>query len=764
MKSRLPAMSGSAHAKTETATHGSGAMERLQGAGAGLAAVAATLLAACWNLWATRAELTSVVRPNDTSVHKAMVEWARDRISAGSSPTDGWFPELAMGLPQFHHYQSLPHLISAYLATWFGTDRIVEISNWLLWGTWPIAVYLGARLLGLDRLSSAAAAVLSPLVANVDFYGFEMGSYLWRGNGLWSQVWAMWLMPIALGASVRFLNTGRNAFLAVGTVASVAALHFLTGYLTVFALVMISVFSGGAIVPKVRRLAVLGISTVAANLWILLPLYQDRAFSGWSEFNVGSVYLDSLGAREVVTRLWNGDVFDAGRFPTITLLAGLGILVALARRRRSPGAVRALPFAFLAAVLFYFGRPTWGSLIDLIPGVSEIVLHRILGLVHLLGLFLAGIGASYLLRHIVGFLETRFRAQDPSAQAPGERAGGRQWSAGFAVGMLVCIGVSVLAIRPAMRERTAFADLNGTWIGEQADAEALDLLSLRRLESTVLLNGDGRIWAGSSGSGVFGGTFAIGQVPIFMYMLNDGIDQIGFYLRTVSINGDPEAMFDPGNPGHFDLFNIRYAILPNDMAAPRADARVVQTEGRFRLWEIPTLGYFSGGSVAGPPIRSARDQMATSMRPYLAANPLDTGRITPVDFEGADHTLPSTTPASSARPVFPLVNQRADLERGRITGLVSASEPGYGLLRVSYHPRWRLLIDGEPAEYFMAAPAVMGFRVPEGDHEVVFEYEPIPNRLPMIVMGIAVAASLLALNQRRERKLKGSADHEASQH
>jgi hypothetical protein len=152
------------------------------------------------------------------------------------------------------------------------------------------------------------------------------------------------------------------------------------------------------------------------------------------------------------------------------------------------------------------------------------------------------------------------------------------------------------------------------------------------------------------------------------------------------------------------------------------------------------------------------------MRPYLAANPLDTGRITPVDFEGADHTLPSTTPASSARPVFPLVNQRADLERGRITGLVSASEPGYGLLRVSYHPRWRLLIDGEPAEYFMAAPAVMGFRVPEGDHEVVFEYEPIPNRLPMIVMGIAVAASLLALNQRRERKLKGSADHEASQH
>src|SRR5438128_2535488 len=57
--------------------------------------------------------------------------------------------------------------------------------------------------------------------------------------------------------------------------------------------------------------------------------------------------------------LAGGGLFDAGRFPALTLLAGLGLLLCLWRWRRDryrlPGVLS------LAWLLLYFGRPTWGA-------------------------------------------------------------------------------------------------------------------------------------------------------------------------------------------------------------------------------------------------------------------------------------------------------------------------------------------------------------------------------------------------------------------
>jgi hypothetical protein len=77
-----------------------------------LVLVAATV---AFDGWTLRAERQTVAYPVDASVHTAMVRFAADRISAGHLPWTSWFPYLALGSPQFLHYQGLAAVIAGVI-------------------------------------------------------------------------------------------------------------------------------------------------------------------------------------------------------------------------------------------------------------------------------------------------------------------------------------------------------------------------------------------------------------------------------------------------------------------------------------------------------------------------------------------------------------------------------------------------------------------------------------------------------------------------
>ena len=195
-----------------------------------------------FNLVVLRAETTPAQNLNDSALHLQMVRWASQQISDGRLPLDGWFPNLTLGSSQFHHYQSLPHTVTACVSRLFGGhDQTTYLwLQYLLLALWPISVFLGARLLGWGDGAAAGAALVSPLVASAAVYGFEHRSYTWQGSGVYSQLWAMWLLPLAWGLTWRAVSRGRARWAAALAVALTIACHFLTGYLAV---VMIGVWA-----------------------------------------------------------------------------------------------------------------------------------------------------------------------------------------------------------------------------------------------------------------------------------------------------------------------------------------------------------------------------------------------------------------------------------------------------------------------------------------------------------------------------------------
>src|SRR5256886_15609439 len=164
-----------------------------------------------------------------------MVRWASGQLHHGRWPFDGWFRYFALGSSFFHHYQSLPHSLTAFLANVPGAGH-QNVCLWFLYllrALWPIAVYVGARLLDWSSWTAASAAVISPLLLSTPAYGYEHGSCTWQGYGIYGQLWGMWLLPIAWGLTWRAVSRGKHHGAEAVPLVLAAAFQFVTGLLPV---------------------------------------------------------------------------------------------------------------------------------------------------------------------------------------------------------------------------------------------------------------------------------------------------------------------------------------------------------------------------------------------------------------------------------------------------------------------------------------------------------------------------------------------------
>src|SRR5262249_5243333 len=159
--------------------------------------------------------------------------------------------------------------------------------------TWPISVYMGARLLEWDRWTAGSAAAVSPLIVSTPGYGFEHASYVWQGYGVYSQLWAMWLMPLALGVSWRAVARGRLYAVAALAVALTIACHFIAGYLVLLTIGVWVVVVWRGFWLRVGRGALVAGGALLIAAWTLVPLIADTKWSNQSEYYKGTFFNDS---------------------------------------------------------------------------------------------------------------------------------------------------------------------------------------------------------------------------------------------------------------------------------------------------------------------------------------------------------------------------------------------------------------------------------------------------------------------------------------
>jgi hypothetical protein len=674
-----------------------------------------------FNLVVLRAETRPVQNLNDASVHRSMIAWASERVEDGHLPLDGWYPDLALGSSRFHHYQSLPHVLTGFLALAAGSERALSWTLYLGMALWPIAVYAGGRLLGWERWVCAVAAAASPLIVSEPTLGYEWGSYAWRGYGTWSQLWGMWLLPFAWGLSWRAVAKGRSHWLAALVLALTVACHLLTGYLALLSLGLFALVKWGELLRRIGRAVLVGLGSLFVAAWVVVPLLADRVWTVNDEFSRGNIYYDSFGARRILTWFASGELFDRGRPPTITIVVAAGIVVALWRYRPDERA-RVLLFLFLGSLLLFFGRPTLGPVLRLLPGSGDLFLRRFVFGVHLAGLYLAGLGAVTLAR----IARRQLHRLRPFRERPAAIA---------ALG----VAAAVVFFAPGFIERGAWAAQGAVWIGEQAVADADDGADVSALVDIARERGEGRFYAGMRAN--WGSSYEVGQVPVYIMLLNQGTDGVGFVRPTWSLSAPFEYRFTDSNPSHFDLFDVRYLILDRDRQ-PSVPAERVARRGRHVLWETPDPSFIELVDVL-PPISAGRTNLGLRGSDWFRSELPGRGAHPGVAFEG--HPAPEPTVSADDLPGTPpgvVTSEEVDLGDGWATATVVAERPALVMLKASFDPRWQITVDGIRVEPAMIAPSFVGRTVPAGEHEVRFVYEPFPRYDLLLLVG---AISLLAL-------------------
>ncbi len=670
---------------------------------------------------------------NDASVHRSMVRWASDRLREGHLPFDGWYPYLSLGASRFHHYQSLPHILTGTVSL-AGGDGTFRWSLYLLLSFWPVSVFAGGRLLGLRPWPAAAAALMSPLLASAPGLGYEWGSYVWRGSGTWAQLWGMWALPFAWGLGWQAIARGRRLWLAALVLGLTICLHLLTGYLALCCLAVFVVAAPRELVRRLGRAALVVAGALLASAWMLVPLLTDAGWTVNDEFSRGTIYYDSFGARRILTWLGTGGIFDRGRLPAITLLVGVGLVFAFVHARRHEQS-RVLIGLGLVSLVLFFGRPTLGPIADLLPGGPDLFLRRFISGVHLAGLYLAGLGAVF----AVGWLQRLVGRRGPS-RTP-------------AIVVAAVIGVVVLA--PAMWERVGFENQGARWIEEQAAAEATDGLGYEALVQRAHALGPGRIFSVLRGTGA--SRYRIGQVPAYAALLNLQADAIGFTRPTWSLASPAEYRFRIDNPTHPPLFGVRYVI--RETGEPPQGAERIASSGRHVLWMLPESDYMQVIDTVAP-IAVDRRNIGEQTSSILTSG-LPGRRFLPTLAFGGRTAAAATLgrnelPSTSAGEVL---ESFAGPAEGVFGGRVATDrDDAVVLFAASFDPRWAAFVDGEQAPTQMVAPGLVGVPIDRGRHQVFIAYQPYPHYLRLVLVGILSVAGL-ALGQwflrRRSRNAPG---------
>jgi Bacterial membrane protein YfhO len=680
-----------------------------------------------------RALTLGVAYLDDSSVHEQMVRFATEQLRAGHLPLTSWFPFLGEGSPQFLHYQSLPAILSGLAGLAVGPDVAFRWSLYLLLSLWPVSVYLSARAFGAGRPAAAASAAMAPFLVSATGVGYEQHAYVWTGFGVWTQLWASWTLPLAWGWSWRAIRDGRGYAAAILLTALTVALHFETGYLALSVLLIWPLVAGRPVAARLRRAAVLLGGSLLAAAWVIVPLVEERRWAAVNEPLQGTGLVNGYGARSVLHWLLSGQLLDSGRLPVVTVFAALGFGLAWLAWSSSADA-RALLAALAVCLLFAFGRTTFGSLVDVIPGSADLFFRRFMMGVQLAALLLAGRGAAWLAARCVRLLEARVP----------------RWPPGVLPAAAAAAAVAVLA--PAWLQLGAYDRHDGAAIAAQRRADAAEGADIDRLVAVIERDGGGRTYAGMPSN--WGEDFTVGAVPVFKYLESRDVDEVGYTLRTASLMTDPEYLFDDRDPSDYRLFGVRYLILPA-RGRPPVPARLAMRSGPYWLWTIGGAGYVQAGQVVGEISANRADLGARSaalLRSGLAAYGTYLG-VRYGSGGGGDGRLPAVRRRSSAGAV---IAERADLGDGEASATVRMRRPGVAVLSASYDPGWTATVNGRQQPVRMVAPALVAVDVPAGTDHVLFRFRgyggyPALFALSSLTLVLAAAWPAAAAYARRRR-------------
>lgn len=659
---------------------------------------------------------TGVPSRNDSELHMLMVHAASDALRGGHNPLDFWIPQLELGFPQFLYYQNLPHLMVVALhRALFGTVELETVFHgvrYVLLVGFPLTVHWSMRRMGFSPVAAAFSAAASTLIAANAKYGFEYDSYIWRGVGLYTQLWGMHLSVLALALLVSLVNEGRGYVRTAIVLAMLALSHLVYAYMTALtSLVVVLVgTTRPTLLPRAARLAIVGLIAGVLASYMLWPFLESS-----------QTYLSSLpGLREGTRRVASavgaaasGRLFDYHRWPILTALVGIGAVAAIVRRGQ-PRVLAVVGLMFW--LILYLVRPT-GALGELLPSHSGFISFRFIGAVSVFALLSIGLAGEALWD---GVAQWRVIPQ--------------RWRSSLAASVLL------LLLSPAVRERAQYYEGNKTLINETRAALAADT-DLKTILTHVEANPGGRVYAGPRRG--WGRRMRVGPTIAVQDVINyRRFPAIGQPFQALALNSGLLFNFRDGDPGHFDAYDVRTVITPTGANVPPFYKSLFRTP-KYDVWRVETTGIAEFIELTDrKPARGQRALYTGNSDWFVSSAPAQHQAVR------WDYRRPSQPFVARAKCADGGKTIEERVESQRVSVTVQCPNASVLALKMSYHPNWRVQLDGADVETYLVSPSFIGFDIPAGRHTVEARYMATRSKLPLLALGLIVLTCAIVWRRR----------------
>jgi hypothetical protein len=675
---------------------------------------------------------TASYRNTDAVSHFALIKGMADAAARGDNPLDFWSAETSLGVPLARLYQPLAHFL--VVAVYFALGKTVSVWTVFLWAKYlsmillPLAFYAAARMLDLPPLTSAAIALLMPMISGPGPGQLGMDLRSWIGFGLYPQAVGASLLLLAIGLSYRATRTGKYVIAAGAVIGLTLIAHLIYGWMGALTACLIAVMpmSGVARVARIRRLVMMGVAAAVVAMFQLLPIVTDGYLINRARSEPAEKY-DSYGASKVLRWLFSGELMDHGRLPVLTVLLFLGAGLLLWQWRKTQRMEDSHRFLLLGSafwLLVFFGKPTWGPLLILIGVTRDLHLHRVIGVVQVFLVFLAGIGLAWLWREA-----------------------SRRWRP------VSSVVLTLLLLAPMAIERV-------DWIERHTDMERPTYADVQRegpaLEQAIATakQRGGRVFAGLRGT--WGPRFLLGAAPVYEFLTTSLTPTITDAYNQTALPSDLIGRFDQSRASEYRVFNIRTLITPPVSGIPEF-LKPLGNSGRFQMLAAPGEGYFGLVDVAAA-ADTTRDNFVDLCDPWLHSDWPDKNQYIWLDFHGeAPRDLPRVTPG----PLPVLAGRSGDSgkvmserQAGQVYEAdVEVSRPSWALFRMTYHPAWKMLVDGRQAKTIMVSPGELATSIGPGRHHLICRYESGNMKWVLLAIGWGLALVGVVIEDRRARRL-----------
>ncbi|MEH6586190.1 MAG: YfhO family protein [Halioglobus sp.] len=680
-----------------------------------------------------------------------------EELQNGGNLIDHWVPYWSLGYPVFHHYQYFPHLATLG-ANYLLLDSVPLFHVYhgiifFLLLTFPLNLFFSLKRLEFPSQHAFAAAVLSLAIVSKDGYGLEMSSYTWSGFGMYAQLWAMYLFPITLACMYRTVITGRNFPLAILMLWLLSISQMLFGLAAAITSVIflfrdLDIRTG---LKRFRRLVIIGLGFLACIAYFVLPLFLDSPYHARSLYDSMEKF-DSYGLTYIFSQIVSGQLFDYGRLPVFTVLCVSGALLCLPKR---PFFYRFAVIGFVLWLALYLGRPTWGSLLDVMPLSGAIHFHRLVALVDFFGILTAGICLAEL------FLFLKLKSN-------------------FYIATTAC----VLLLIPVAQSMHKYREKNDTIIKNNIEKIGSDNEDLASVIQKIKSMPDGRVHPGRRAN--WGNEFKVGDVPVFHHLSNAGISAVSYLPFSWATTADYSLNFNEYRQDHFDMFNVKYLLLPESRPAPVFATEILK-KGQFHLYKIATTGFFklveSPMALYGNKesiwhwnlewLRSPlpgegqfmsiylddhtrsgyqnsiflKDRLKFERHDEVASEPPATGlsgeKSTADRLESSNIFARDTQlfrPNGPARHLGELRDEFSSKNHYAVTAeVVSASVL---LFKMTYHPLWQARVNGQLTDTMMLSPGLTGIKLEPGEHRIELRYSPRAWKMNLLLLSLVMLITL----------------------